>query len=212
MLRVSRPARLGGASAHRQCILRGYLSAQEPALAAHPAFRVELHGRAVDTPPMTDPRWMSTSPPLKPTCGAVLFAALLAACAGPAETLASNAAASPPQEAQPMSAPTNPHETLVNKVLRDAADRSGLPADQLQVLLRSGAERPWTLRVFAFALPALYFLAYFIGMMNTEGLRWSIHVWSGPVGLAGLVGLLLPYLLLPPPLPEASAAAPPHPR
>ncbi len=33
-----------------------------------------------------------------------------------------------------MSAPTNPHETLVGKVLRDAADRSGLPADQLEVL------------------------------------------------------------------------------
>jgi len=33
-----------------------------------------------------------------------------------------------------MTAPTNPNETLVARVLEDAAGRSGLPADQLEVL------------------------------------------------------------------------------
>jgi hypothetical protein len=53
-------------------------------------------------------------------------------------------------------------------------------------------------RLFAFVLPATFYLCYFLALMLTEGLAWSVHLWVGSIMLAGIAGWLLSYLLLPP--------------
>ncbi|MBX3002242.1 MAG: hypothetical protein KF893_27200 [Caldilineaceae bacterium] len=57
------------------------------------------------------------------------------------------------------------------------------------------------LRIFAFAAPVLLFAAYFAVLDRTEGIGWSIHLWTGSVFLTGVTGLLLSYLLMPPTIP-----------
>ncbi|MGH2769768.1 MAG: hypothetical protein ACRDJF_04515 [Actinomycetota bacterium] len=85
-----------------------------------------------------------------------------------------------------------------------AAVLAGLGADLLYRWLRPGpgAERAGQLRWFAAAVPALLYLTYFMALLATRGVWWSIHLWTGSIVLAGIVGWLLSYLLAPPPLPE----------
>jgi hypothetical protein len=71
---------------------------------------------------------------VEPAISAVFGVALLAACAGPGGKPAGAAITAPLQKPPPLAALTNPHETLIANVLQDAAGRSGLPADQLEVL------------------------------------------------------------------------------
>ena len=42
------------------------------------------------------------------------------------------------------------------------------------------------------------FLFYFLDLMVTQGIIWSIHLWLGSCVMAGIVGLVLSYLLAPP--------------
>lgn len=63
---------------------------------------------------------------------------------------------------------------------------------------RAALRRPDTLRLFAFAAPFLLFATYFVVLDRTEGIGWSIHLWTGSVILSGATGLLLSYLLMPP--------------
>jgi hypothetical protein len=58
---------------------------------------------------------------------------------------------------------------------------------------RSGA-----LRLFAFAVPVSYYAFYFAALKVTQGLGWSVHLWTGSIVLAGVIGLLLSYLIIPP--------------
>lgn len=53
-------------------------------------------------------------------------------------------------------------------------------------------------RLCAFALPATFYLCYFVALMLAEGIAWSVHLWVGSIMLAGIAGWLLSYLLLPP--------------
>lgn len=78
---------------------------------------------------------------------------------------------------------------------------AALLCDGLLLRLRPAIDRPDRLRLFAFAAPVLLFGAYFAALMATEGTRWSIHLWAGSIFITGIVGLLLSYLLAPPPLP-----------
>jgi hypothetical protein len=39
---------------------------------------------------------------------------------------------------------------------------------------------------------------YFVVMMLTQGIGWSVHLWTGSIVLAGVTGLLLSYLIIPP--------------
>jgi hypothetical protein len=39
---------------------------------------------------------------------------------------------------------------------------------------------------------------YFLALRLTEGIWWSVHVWAGAIVLAGLVGWLVSYLVVPP--------------
>lgn len=79
-----------------------------------------------------------------------------------------------------------------------AAGAGGLSADVMHGLLRPTAGRPAALRIFAFVVPALFYLCYFIALILTEGIAWSVHLWAGSIVLAGLAGWLLSYLLVPP--------------
>jgi hypothetical protein len=64
--------------------------------------------------------------------------------------------------------------------------------------LHPSAAAPSAWRLFAFALPAIFYLCYFLALMLTEGIAWSVHLWVGSIVLAGIAGWLLSYLLLPP--------------
>ena len=74
----------------------------------------------------------------------------------------------------------------------------GLLADLLYRQLRPSAERRLPLRAFAFAMPAFLYSLYFIGMnAHDGGIGWSVHLWVGSTVMAGMVGLLLSYLVVP---------------
>ncbi len=75
--------------------------------------------------------------------------------------------------------------------------------DLLAWRFRTALRQPHALRIFAFAAPFLLFAAYFGVLELTEGIGWSIHLWTGAVFLTGVTGLLLSYLLMPPAIPEA---------
>ena len=87
---------------------------------------------------------------------------------------------------------------------------AGAAADFLLRALRPSAKRIVALRVFAFAVPAELYLLYFGTIALTGGLGWVIHLWLGAAVMAGIAGLFLSYLLVPPPgaaLPLSSTAA-----
>jgi hypothetical protein len=75
---------------------------------------------------------------------------------------------------------------------------AGLAADLLLRWLRPSVVRSGPLRLFAFATPAIYYALYFVVLIMTQGLGWSVHLWTGSIVLAGVVGLLLSYLIIPP--------------
>jgi len=76
---------------------------------------------------------------------------------------------------------------------------SGVIADLLLWRLRPSLARPEALRLFAFAVPVAVYLNYFVAIMiNNQGIAWSIHLWLGSTVMAGIVGLVLSYLLVPP--------------
>jgi len=79
-----------------------------------------------------------------------------------------------------------------------AAAAAGMAADLLLRWLRPSIARSGAFRLFAFAVPAFYYTLYFLVIMLTQGLDWSVHLWTGAIVLAGTVGVLLSYLLIPP--------------
>ncbi len=79
---------------------------------------------------------------------------------------------------------------------------AGVVADLLLRWLKPSATRPMALRLFAFGVPAVYYCLYFLLLLVTEGLGWSVHLWAGSIVLAGIVGWLLSYILVPPAQPS----------
>jgi hypothetical protein len=67
------------------------------------------------------------------------------------------------------------------------------------------------MRVFAFAMPAVLYLAYFTDLaivgpsLYGSGITWSVHFWTGSIVIAGLVGWLLSYAMIPPVTPSPAA-------
>ena len=57
-------------------------------------------------------------------------------------------------------------------------------------------------RLFAALAPFLLMGSYFVAIQLTEGTRWSIHLWTGVVVEAAIVGWLLSFLVLPPSMPD----------
>lgn len=83
-------------------------------------------------------------------------------------------------------------------VLIPGAALAGLATDLLLHLLKPSVMRPAALRWFAGAVPAVHCALYFLNVYVAKDLWWSVHMWAGSIVLAGAVGWLLSYLLLPP--------------
>lgn len=79
-----------------------------------------------------------------------------------------------------------------------AAVLAGLIADVLLHTLKPTANRPTAIRVFSFTAPAVFYLIYFLTLMISDGIWWSVHLWAGAIMLAGVVGWLLSYAFVPP--------------
>jgi hypothetical protein len=78
---------------------------------------------------------------------------------------------------------------------------AGLLSDALLYLLKPSAQRPGAFHLFAFAMPTVTFILYFLTLMLTTGIWWTVHVWAGSIAIAGLTGWLLSYLVVPPAIP-----------
>jgi uncharacterized membrane protein YagU involved in acid resistance len=88
-----------------------------------------------------------------------------------------------------------------------AALVAGLLADTLYAALRASRLRNSQLgfRLFAFGVPVVFSLIYFLTLVATTGIWWSIHLWLGSVVLAGITGWLLSYVTIPPPIGAAAS-------
>jgi Tol biopolymer transport system component len=79
-----------------------------------------------------------------------------------------------------------------------AALAAGLFADLLLWRLKPSVTRLLEFRLFAFVVPLVYYGMYFLVLVLTKGVDWTIHLWMGSIVIAGIIGLLLSYLLIPP--------------
>jgi hypothetical protein len=80
---------------------------------------------------------------------------------------------------------------------------AGIAADALGYLLQPSPTRPSRLRLFTFTIPVAYYAIYLVGLQLIVGLWWTVHMSTGSVVLAGVVGLLLSLLAVPPSAPGA---------
>jgi hypothetical protein len=80
----------------------------------------------------------------------------------------------------------------------------GLMADGLALWLQPTIARPAAFRGFAFATPAIFYSLYIAVLFFAGGMWWQIHVWGGYIVLAGLTGLMVSALVLPPAAPSES--------
>ena len=79
----------------------------------------------------------------------------------------------------------------------------GFITDTLNCWLKPSAERVGALRLFAFAAPFISTAVYMLVLYSIHGeIAWSVHIWTGAIFLAGCVGVLLSYLLVPLRMPE----------
>jgi hypothetical protein len=75
---------------------------------------------------------------------------------------------------------------------------TGLLIDLLNLGLRPRAGAPASLRVFAVAAPVATYAVYFAALASLKGVHWSLPIWTGAIVEAGVVGLLLSYVLISP--------------
>ena len=74
---------------------------------------------------------------------------------------------------------------------------AGIIADVLLRVLRLRSSS-LEFRVFAFVVPLTLYLFFFLTLALTHTISWSIHLWLGSCVMAGFVGLMLSFLLVPP--------------
>jgi hypothetical protein len=75
---------------------------------------------------------------------------------------------------------------------------AGLAADGLLRRLKPCVSRVKALRLFAAGVPLIWSSMYFLALHLTHGIWWTVHVWAGVIGVAGLAGWLVSYLVVPP--------------
>jgi len=98
----------------------------------------------------------------------------------------------------------SPHSLVVSF---PTALLGGLAADCLYRFLEPSLEQPASVRLFAFLVPALLYIVYFLNLaivgplLFSGGITWTIPFWAGAPVIAGIAGFLLSYVLLPPVLP-----------
>lgn len=83
-------------------------------------------------------------------------------------------------------------------VLLPFAVLSGLVMDLLVWLLNPSSRQPGAFRLFAFLAPVMFYIFYFATLAFYASIWWTVHVWTGAIVLAGIVGWLLSYAYLPP--------------
>lgn len=81
------------------------------------------------------------------------------------------------------------------------ATLTGLLIDLLYMRLKPAVERKAALHLFAFVVPVVINGMYFLGLAAIKGIAWSVHLWVGSIVMAGIVGLMLSYVLVPPQMP-----------
>jgi hypothetical protein len=79
-----------------------------------------------------------------------------------------------------------------------AAVVAGLIGDVLLWWLQPSPDRIHAFRTVAFAIPALQYCLYFVAIMLWARVTWSVHLWTGTIMIAGGVGWLVSYLVVPP--------------
>lgn len=85
---------------------------------------------------------------------------------------------------------------------------AGLVADLLLRWWQPSVDRPGSVRAFAFAVPFVLYALYFGTLLFTSGIGWTVHLWTGAIVLAGVIGLLVSYAVVPPVIPADAAARP----
>lgn len=75
---------------------------------------------------------------------------------------------------------------------------AGLSADLLLWWLEPSTQRVFELRIFAFTVPVILFMLYFLAVDLVWGIAWTIHLTLGSAVMAGIVGLLLSYTFVHP--------------
>ncbi|MEP7288295.1 MAG: DUF5050 domain-containing protein [Chloroflexota bacterium] len=75
---------------------------------------------------------------------------------------------------------------------------AGLVADLLYHQLKPSMQRPTMLRVFVFTTPIVFYGLYILTVLITTGVAWTVHMAVGVPVMAGVVGLLLSFLAIPP--------------
>ena len=75
---------------------------------------------------------------------------------------------------------------------------AGVAIDLLYQRLQPSVQRLSALRVFAFVVPLIVGSLYFVAGQFIAGIAWSIHLWLGSIVMAGIAGLLISYVSVPP--------------
>jgi hypothetical protein len=77
---------------------------------------------------------------------------------------------------------------------------SGLTVEILYQWLKPTKNRLEAVRWFAFAAPFALVAWYFLAVaIFGGGIRWTVHIWTGLIVLAGFAGWLLSFIAFPPP-------------
>lgn len=72
---------------------------------------------------------------------------------------------------------------------------SALLLEALHRWLRPDPAAVRRFRLFAFLAPCLYLLVANLAVLLTEGMGWTVHLWTGTAVMAGLGGVLLSFLV-----------------
>jgi Tol biopolymer transport system component len=75
---------------------------------------------------------------------------------------------------------------------------AGFAGDLIAASAKPSTEKPLTIRIVAFLVPAVWYALYLLALVIWgEGIGWSLHMAVGAPFLAGAVGLLLSFLAFP---------------
>lgn len=76
---------------------------------------------------------------------------------------------------------------------------AGLVTDLMLLWVRPSIRQPTRYWAFSFLTPVVFFTFYFVSLLLWRGIAWSIHLWAGSIVMAGVAGLVLGFMFVPPP-------------
>ncbi len=83
---------------------------------------------------------------------------------------------------------------------------AGVVGDALYRRLRPSADRPWAMRAWAAAVPAVMWLAYFALLATSRTVGWTVELWAGVTVMSAIAGFGLAVCVAPPAVPPLFAA------